>query len=66
MSLENARENLKAENNNFNFESTKNKAMNAWNKYLSKIKVKGGSEDEQVQFYTHLYNSLPKIPEMRI
>ncbi|WP_292249248.1 GH92 family glycosyl hydrolase [Mesonia sp.] len=58
VSLENARENLKAENSNFNFDATKNEAMQAWNSYLSKIKVKGGSKDQQVQFYTHLYNSL--------
>ncbi len=58
VSLENARENLRAENPGFDFEKTKNEAMHAWNNYLSKIEVEGGNDDQQTQFYTHLYNSL--------
>ena len=58
VSIENARENLNTENNNFDFESTKDQAMEAWNSYLSKIRVKGGNKDQRAQFYTHLYNSL--------
>ncbi len=58
VSLENARENLKTENPDFNFDKTKAKTEEAWNEYLSKIEVSGGDEDQTVQFYTHLYNSL--------
>lgn len=56
VSIENARENLEAENNGFNFEKTKSLASDAWESVLSKIKVEGGSQDQKVVFYTALYH----------
>ncbi|MFI2743679.1 GH92 family glycosyl hydrolase [Zhouia sp. PK063] len=58
VSLANAKENLKAENPDFDFDKTKNETMNVWNSYLSRIEVTGGTNDERTQFYTHLYHSL--------
>ncbi len=56
VSLQNAKENLKAENNGWDFEAVKNKAIDTWNNYLGKIAVAGGTEDHTIQFYTHLYH----------
>ncbi len=58
VSIENARENLKAENPGWSFEEVKNKAIGKWNYYLGKIEAKGENEDRLTQFYTHLYRAL--------
>lgn len=39
----------------FDMESTQIAAREAWNAALGKIEVEGGSEDEQIAFYTALY-----------
>ena len=57
VSVENARENLKAENNGWNFDAIRNHAEAEWNKYLGMIEVEGGTNDRMTQFYTHLYRS---------
>jgi predicted alpha-1,2-mannosidase len=41
-----------------NFEQTKNKAANTWNKELGKIEVEGGTVDQLTTFYTALYRTL--------
>ncbi|MBC9796422.1 GH92 family glycosyl hydrolase [Sinomicrobium weinanense] len=58
VSLENARENLHTENPGFDFDKTKSETTQAWNSYLSKIEVFGGTHDQRTQFYTHLYHAL--------
>lgn len=58
VSVENARQNLNAENQGWNFAEVKNKAINRWNDYLGKIEVKSENEDRLTQFYTHLYRAL--------
>lgn len=58
VSVENARQNLNAENQGWNFAEVKNKAINRWNNYLGKIEVKSENEDRLTQFYTHLYRAL--------
>ncbi|RZK92360.1 MAG: glycoside hydrolase family 92 protein [Pedobacter sp.] len=58
VSLANAKQNLRAENPNWDFEKVKNDAVAAWNKQLSKIEVAGGSADRTTQFYTHFYRTL--------
>ena len=58
VSVENARENLKAENAGWNFNEIKGQAEQRWNHYLSKIEVEGTNADRITQFYTHLYRSL--------
>lgn len=58
VSVENARENLKAENTGWNFDEIKNQAEQSWNHYLSKIEVEGTNADRITQFYTHLYRTM--------
>jgi len=58
VSLENARRNLEAENKDWNFDKISSVATGAWDDYLGRIKVSGGSPDHTVQFYTHLYHAL--------
>lgn len=57
VSVENARENLKAENSGWDFGQIQNQAESKWNQYLSKIEVEGTNPDRTTQFYTHLYRS---------
>lgn len=58
VSIANARQNLLTENNGFNFDAVKTKAINEWNKYLHAIEVSGGTQNQIVQFYSHLYHAL--------
>lgn len=58
VSVENARENLKAENDGWEFDAIKNDAINKWNHYLGMVEVEGTNPDRIEQFYTHLYRSL--------
>lgn len=54
--LEGARRNLDAELSTLNFDQIKQKAEQAWNRELGKVKVKGTEQDKTV-FYTALYHS---------
>lgn len=58
VSIENARENLDAEQPGFNFDKIRNDAYNAWNDALSKVLVEGGTEDNKCVFYSALYHAL--------
>jgi predicted alpha-1,2-mannosidase len=58
VSIENARENLNAEQPDFDFEGTAQKARESWNKQLSKIEVEGGTKADKTKFYTALYHLL--------
>lgn len=53
----NAKQNLEAEIPAWDFDAIKTSAENAWNKELGKIEVTGGTNDEQVVFYTALYHA---------
>ncbi len=57
VSCENARENLRAENaeGDWNLESLRRKAVKEWNGWLSRIDVKGTPEQKRT-FYTSLYH----------
>lgn len=57
VSVENAKQNLKAENASWNFADVQAKAEQRWNSYLGKLEVKGGEDARVEQFYTHLYRS---------
>ncbi len=57
VSIENARQNLNAEQPKFAFERTRKDAQDAWNSLLSRIKVQG-SEHNKTLLYTGLYHSL--------
>ncbi|MFV0591271.1 MAG: GH92 family glycosyl hydrolase [Draconibacterium sp.] len=56
VSIDNARQNLNVESNNFDFEATKIQAEEKWNEALSTITVKGGTDDQKIVFYTALYH----------
>jgi predicted alpha-1,2-mannosidase len=58
VSIENARENLNTEQENWNFEQSRTTAENEWEKELSKIQVEGGTREQNVIFYTALYHAL--------
>ncbi len=58
VSTENARMNLDAEQQGFNFEKVRKEASQKWEKALSRIEVEGGTEDEKTVFYTALYHAL--------
>ncbi|HHU95953.1 MAG: GH92 family glycosyl hydrolase [Bacteroidota bacterium] len=52
-----ARENLYREITGFDAQLVASKGRKTWNDALGKIKVKGGSKDDQVVFYTSLYRT---------
>ena len=58
VSTENARENLNAEQNGKSFDEVYANAVERWNDDLSRIRVEGGSADQQTIFYTALYHAL--------
>jgi len=58
VSIENARENLERETATRSFDQILAEAKENWNKYLSKIEVEGGVEEDKVKFYTALYHTL--------
>ncbi|GAL64300.1 alpha-1,2-mannosidase [Algibacter lectus] len=58
VSIENARENLEQETQDFSFEAIHQQAEAHWEQQLSKIKVEGGNEDDKTIFYTALYHTL--------
>ena len=57
VSVDGAKKNLEIENAEWNFDAVKEKAEDEWEKYLSKIKVEGGTEKELRIFYTSLYHT---------
>ena len=57
VSAEGAMKNLDSEIKDWNFEKLRANARSAWNKELSKIDVKGGTKNQQVNFYTALYHT---------
>ncbi|MBX7172483.1 MAG: GH92 family glycosyl hydrolase [Pyrinomonadaceae bacterium] len=57
VSIENARQNLKEELPDWNFEKVRQDAKNAWNKELSQIEVTDENQDNLTKFYTALYHT---------
>jgi len=57
-SIANARNNLETECTTWNFDEVKDAAQNLWNDWLGKIEVKGGTDAQQVKFYTDLWHVL--------
>lgn len=59
VSIENARQNLEAEQaSGSTFDSIHKSARSEWQKALSRIRVKGGTEDQKTVFYTAMYHTL--------
>lgn len=57
-SVENAKVNYMAEAENLSFDNARRSAAADWSEQLSRIEVKGGSEDSRIKFYTGLYHCL--------
>jgi predicted alpha-1,2-mannosidase len=57
-SLEAANRNLDAEIGTAGFDEVRARAESAWETALGRVRVRGGSEDEQLTFYTALYHAL--------
>ena len=58
VSIENAKENLRLDNNKRNYQQVLTDTRNEWNKHLGKIEVNSDSRDKLTQFYTHWYHTL--------
>ena len=58
VSTENARENLDAEQEGFDFDAVRSRAAAQWERDLSKIRVQGGTDAQKTVFYTGLYHAL--------
>ncbi|WP_353196263.1 GH92 family glycosyl hydrolase [Parapedobacter defluvii] len=57
-SVENARNNLNAECDHWDFDAVRAQSRAVWNEYLGRIDVKGGTEAQRVKFYTDLWHVL--------
>jgi predicted alpha-1,2-mannosidase len=53
-----AKNNLESEIPDWNFDEIREKAKEAWDKELNKIKVEGATEDQKKIFYSALYHSM--------
>lgn len=51
-----AKNNLNREIKGWDFEQSRKESEQEWNKTLGKIRVKGGSEEDKIKFYTALYH----------
>lgn len=58
VSIEGARENLKAELLGWDFDKVRADAKAAWNKEFRKIEVSGGTDAQTTNFYTALYHTM--------
>ncbi len=57
-SSEAAKENLRIETENLSFDEIRTRAEKEWNRWLSRIEVEGGTDEQRARFYTDLYFSL--------
>ena len=58
VSVENAWENLEAEQKGLDFDGIHAQAVERWNSDLGRIRVEGGTKEQQTIFYTALYHAL--------
>ena len=58
VSEENAAENMQTEIPHWDFDKTRKEAEVKWLKYLNRIQIEGGTDDQRTIFYTALYRTL--------
>ena len=58
VSVENAQLNLESENHDWDFEAVRARADATWNKWLKKIRIEGGTQEQRRIFYTAFYHML--------
>ncbi|MDR1592933.1 MAG: GH92 family glycosyl hydrolase [Prevotellaceae bacterium] len=56
--IENARRNMEAECAGWDFDAIRKTSQAVWNEYLGRIDVKGGTDAQQIKFYTDLWHAL--------
>lgn len=61
ISIEQAKRNLKRDIGDAGVEEVAAAGRNCWNKALSKIQIRGGSDDEKTVFYTSLYRTYERM-----
>ena len=63
VSIAGAKNNLLSEISDWNFDAAHQRAVELWNKALSKISIQGGTTDQKKVFYTALYHTMidPRI-----
>lgn len=64
ISSDQARRNLLREIPGWDFDQLKQKARAIWNRALSQIEVKGGTDEERTVFYTALYRTLSRMTDI--
>jgi predicted alpha-1,2-mannosidase len=58
ISVEQARENLKEEIPNWNFDGIKTHLRSIWNQKLSQVSLQGGTSDDVTEFYTGMFHAM--------
>lgn len=58
ISLDQARDNLRREIRDWDFDRVKNESRATWTESLNRIQIQGGSKAERVNFYTAMYHAL--------
>ncbi|MEO1096127.1 MAG: GH92 family glycosyl hydrolase [Bacteroidota bacterium] len=58
VSIDQARLNLDNEIDHWDFDQVRKEAFDEWNRWLSRIKVEGGTQKQQARFYTDLWHAL--------
>ncbi|MGQ1888997.1 GH92 family glycosyl hydrolase [Thermophagus sp. OGC60D27] len=58
VSVEQARKNMNAEISHWDFDKVVDESYQTWNDWLGRIKVKGGTHQQRVKFYTDLWHAL--------
>jgi len=57
-SIDQARLNLNTELNHWDFDRVRQESRDDWNRWLSRIDVAGGTEQQKIKFYTDVWRSL--------
>lgn len=58
VSVEQAKRNMQAELVHWDFDRVRTESFDEWNRWLSRIEVKGGTHEQRVRFYTDLWHAL--------
>ncbi|WP_297092220.1 GH92 family glycosyl hydrolase [uncultured Draconibacterium sp.] len=58
VSTDQARLNLDTEINHWDFDRVVQSSVDEWNEWLGRIEIEGGTEQQQIKFYTDLWRSL--------
>ena len=56
--IENAHKNMNSDRFDWDFDAVKSDARKEWNDWLGRIDVKGGTNEQQIKFYTDLWHVL--------